>query len=154
MTDSLAGRGLDLTAIQKRLDAATPGPWTWGTDWSTLDYQGPDGGGDKYAESTGIARGGAGRERRVSREQSCQRLARAVCEWQLSFFIAPDGSKEGWDTSDNAEAGRAAFLDWLATEARCYATALVARFGGDDPDVSVRLVEASRGASPEQEHAP
>lgn len=29
-----------------------------------------------------------------------------------SFFIGPDGSKEGWDTSDDADAMRAAFLDW------------------------------------------
>ena len=30
-----------------------------------------------------------------------------------SFFVAPDGSKEGWDTSDNNDAARKTFTDWL-----------------------------------------
>lgn len=29
-----------------------------------------------------------------------------------SFFIAPDGSKEGWSTSDKGDAARAAFKLW------------------------------------------
>lgn len=68
---------------------------------------------------------------------------------QQSFLIAPDGSKEGWDTSTVAEERRAEFLTWLERDARCYATALVARFGGDDEDLSVRVVEARRDLDPE-----
>lgn len=30
-----------------------------------------------------------------------------------SFMIAPDGSKEGWPTSDDAEHARDAFIEWL-----------------------------------------
>lgn len=30
-----------------------------------------------------------------------------------SFLIAPDGSKEGWDTSDTGNVAREVFLDWL-----------------------------------------
>ena len=30
-----------------------------------------------------------------------------------SFFVPPDGSKEGWDTSDEGDANRAAFIAWL-----------------------------------------
>ncbi len=30
-----------------------------------------------------------------------------------SFLVAPDGSKEGWDTSDAADAARAEFVQWL-----------------------------------------
>ncbi len=33
----------------------------------------------------------------------------------LSFFIAPDGSKEGWPESDAGDAKRTAFLDYLDT---------------------------------------
>lgn len=36
--------------IAERLKAASPHPWAWGADWATLDYQGRDGGGDKYAD--------------------------------------------------------------------------------------------------------
>lgn len=32
----------------------------------------------------------------------------------LSFLVAPDGSKEGWVPSNEADARRLAFLDWLA----------------------------------------
>ncbi|ATN88863.1 hypothetical protein [Acinetobacter baumannii] len=30
-----------------------------------------------------------------------------------SFLVAPDGSKEGWDTSDEGDAQRAALVEWL-----------------------------------------
>lgn len=49
MSESRTG-GLDLEKIAARLKAATPGPWYWGEDWDRLDYQGPEGGGDKYAD--------------------------------------------------------------------------------------------------------
>jgi hypothetical protein len=32
---------------------------------------------------------------------------------QYSFFIAPDGSKEGWAASDDGDNARKEFLDWL-----------------------------------------
>jgi hypothetical protein len=31
----------------------------------------------------------------------------------VSFFIAPDGSKEGWDTSDQSDACRSKFINWM-----------------------------------------
>lgn len=30
-----------------------------------------------------------------------------------SFFVAPDGSKEGWEESDTGDARREAFIAWL-----------------------------------------
>ncbi|AIK69270.1 hypothetical protein PBI_MINERVA_61 [Mycobacterium phage Minerva] len=35
-----------------------------------------------------------------------------------SFLVAPDGSKEGWDTSDEGDAQREALVEWL--DAQCY----------------------------------
>lgn len=32
---------------------------------------------------------------------------------EYTFFIGPDGSKEGWDTSDKADAMRNEFTSWL-----------------------------------------
>lgn len=64
---------------------------------------------------------------------------------QSSFLVAPDGSKEGWDMSEAADEARRAFLEWLQHDAHQYATALVVRFGGDDEDLSCRVVEAVRG---------
>lgn len=33
-----------------------------------------------------------------------------------SFFVAPDGSKEGWLTSDEVDDARREFLDWLRSQ--------------------------------------
>ena len=32
---------------------------------------------------------------------------------QDSFFVAPDGSKEGWDESDKQDDNRKALIDWI-----------------------------------------
>ncbi len=48
-----------------------------------------------------------------------------------SFFIAPDGSKEGWHGSDKADEKRKEFLDWLMTS-KYSCDYIEIRFGGDD----------------------
>lgn len=35
-----------------------------------------------------------------------------------SFFVAPDGSKEGWETSDEFDAMRDGFVQWLREKSR------------------------------------
>ena len=50
---------------------------------------------------------------------------------QSSFFIAPDGSKEGWATSDNGDNARKEFLDWLLKSDN-YCDYVEVIFGGDD----------------------
>ena len=50
---------------------------------------------------------------------------------QKSFFIAPDGSKEGWQTSNNCNNARTAFLDWL-DNAENYCDYIEVVFGGDN----------------------
>lgn len=51
---------------------------------------------------------------------------------QKSFFIAPDGSKEGWDTSDSGDNARKEFLDWLMNSSDNYCDYVELQFGGDD----------------------
>lgn len=45
------------------------------------------------------------------------RLVSPICEGVVNsegtFMIAPDGSKEGWDTSDKGDAWRAKFIEWM-----------------------------------------
>ena len=48
-----------------------------------------------------------------------------------SFFIAPDGSKEGWDASDEGDSQRKAFIDWLRESESWVSWALV-QYGDDD----------------------
>lgn len=50
---------------------------------------------------------------------------------QKSFFIAPDGSKEGWQTSNNCNDAREIFLDWLR-DSDNYCDYVEIIFGGDD----------------------
>ena len=51
---------------------------------------------------------------------------------QLSFFIAPDGSKEGWETSNNGNSARKEFLDWMNKSSDNYCDYVEVVFGGDD----------------------
>lgn len=50
-----------------------------------------------------------------------------------SFFVAPDGSKEGWDTSDRGDRSRAILTDWLDEQAG-YLDWVEVSYGGDDYD--------------------
>ena len=58
-------------------------------------------------------------------------ITHGLINGQSSFFIAPDGSKEGWETSNMADAARNSFLDWLK-EADNYCEYVEIMFGGDD----------------------
>lgn len=49
---------------------------------------------------------------------------------QVSFMIAPDGSKEGWDTSDKADEARKEFQDWII-ESHNLCDYIEVRWGGD-----------------------
>lgn len=63
-------------------------------------------------------------------------ILKGVINDQSSFFIAPDGSKEGWPTSDNGDNARKEFLDWLQKDENdCDYVELM--FGGDDEEESV-----------------
>lgn len=55
----------------------------------------------------------------------------SLANGQKSFFIAPDGSKQGWETSNNCNKAREMFLDWLRDE-DIYCDYIEVMFGGDD----------------------
>ena len=62
------------------------------------------------------------------------KIQNGLCNGQQSFFIAPDGSKEGWETSDNGDKARKLFLQWLGEQTDIYCDWIEIRFGGDDDD--------------------
>lgn len=66
-------------------------------------------------------------------------LTQHITNGGAAFFIAPDGSKEGWHDSDVAEAARKEFIGWLKTdEARkLYLDWALIILGGDDGEFSV-----------------
>ena len=59
----------------------------------------------------------------------------------VSFFVAPDGSKEGWDSSDTGDAKRAEFIAWLRTQVyedgSSSLTWFEAFYGDDDRECAV-----------------
>jgi hypothetical protein len=59
-------------------------------------------------------------------------IVHGITNSQASFFIAPDGSKEGWADSDKADEARKEFLDWLYSEPNNYSNYIEINFGGDD----------------------
>lgn len=44
-------------------------------------------------------------------------LVESITNGYTSFFVAPDGSKEGWAESDNGDIRRDKFTEWLASKA-------------------------------------
>lgn len=59
---------------------------------------------------------------------------------QYSFFIAPDGSKEGWEASDMGDNARDNFIKWLKDgreNDEHYLDYFEISFGGDDDDTII-----------------
>lgn len=50
-----------------------------------------------------------------------------------SFLIAPDGSKEGWQDSDNGDTQRARWKGWMRAQKNMWVDWAHVSFGGDDP---------------------
>ncbi len=57
-------------------------------------------------------------------------IQRSTTNGYASIFIHPDGSKEGWQTSDNGNKNRKQFLEWLEKQPAEYAWVEV-EYGGD-----------------------
>ncbi len=58
-------------------------------------------------------------------------VVKGVMNGYISFFIAPDGSKEGWEDSNDCDEAREKFIHWLLKKDRGCDFVEV-RFGGDD----------------------
>lgn len=56
-----------------------------------------------------------------------------------SFFIAPDGSKEGWQTSDEFDEKRKKFKEYLRSRSLSLRSGYIhwieIKFGGDEPEI-------------------
>ena len=67
----------------------------------------------------------------VGSESLVSELVTYIVNSGYSFFIAPDGSKEDWEPSDNCDNARKEFLDWLSNSDN-YTDYIEVMFGGDD----------------------
>lgn len=57
-----------------------------------------------------------------------------------SFCIVPDGSKEGWGCSDNADLARSKLADFI-DQGDFYASYVDVRFGGDESEAYINRTE-------------
>lgn len=87
----------------------------------------------------------------ASGDRLVSNIVQGLANAQDSFFIAPDGSKEGWDTSDFGNDARAEFLDWLSKNDENYCDYIEVCFGGDDSaDDITRSNGIDRGGDEEE----
>jgi hypothetical protein len=59
----------------------------------------------------------------------------AATNGERSFLVAPDGSKEGWETSERHDELRGKFKSWMRKQKskRVWLDWVEVRFGGDEP---------------------
>ena len=70
-------------------------------------------------------------------------IVQGLANGQSSFFIAPDGSKEGWETSNNGNRARKEFLNWLDKDKDNYCDYIEVIFGGDDENEKILRSKAT-----------
>ncbi|CAL2095510.1 conserved protein of unknown function [Tenacibaculum sp. 190524A02b] len=77
----------------------------------------------------------------VSSEKCISPIMEGVANQQFSFFIAPDGSKSGWQTEEQAKNARKIFQNFLLDSGTCEYIEIC--FGGDcDTEFIVRSAES------------
>jgi hypothetical protein len=79
----------------------------------------------------------------IFREEMVSEVLGPVTNGVATFLIGPDGSKEGWDTSDNGDDGRSRMKSWLRCELGegAYLDWVEVQYGDDDGDT--RIVDHS-----------
>lgn len=80
-------------------------------------------------------------------------IVRGTINDTLSFFIGPDGSKEGWEHSDEGDDARDAFISWLRStvyEDGCGPLQWVEIQYGDDDYETLALRSSDTDASAAQ----
>jgi hypothetical protein len=65
----------------------------------------------------------------------CSEIVHGRANATTSFFIAPDGSKEGWALSTEQEERRKQWIEWARKSGLYFDWAAVA-FGGDDAELA------------------
>lgn len=67
--------------------------------------------------------------------EPCSEVVDSNINGYVSFFIAPDGSKEGWEDSTAGDNRREAFKTWI-NKHDGYIDAVEIYYGGDEPDIN------------------
>jgi len=70
----------------------------------------------------------------INKGNHCSETVKGTINDQFSFFVAPDGSKEGWNESDEADLSRKYLKDFLDNNLNLYVNAIEIQFAGDNHD--------------------
>lgn len=70
----------------------------------------------------------------------CSEIIESALNGYGSFFIAPDGSKEGWPESMQHDDLRNRYKAWLKS-ANTFVDWVEVSFGGDEPDQNTMILE-------------
>ena len=65
----------------------------------------------------------------------CSEIIDSGMNGYATFFIAPDGSKEGWQDSDEGDERRTEFKNWLKVDRHYSIEAVEIYYGGDESDL-------------------
>jgi len=68
-------------------------------------------------------------------EHLCSEVIDSKINGYSTFFIAPDGSKEGWEDSDHYDQQRSEFKKWISRYDGYSAEVVEIYYGGDEPDL-------------------
>ncbi len=66
--------------------------------------------------------------------ETCTEIVISPVNRYATFFVAPDGSKEGWESSNEGNERRDEFDNWLKANDN-YVEAVEIYYGGDEPNV-------------------
>lgn len=62
-------------------------------------------------------------------------IIRSKMNGYQTFFVGPDGSKEGWDESDAGNARREQFKSWISSIKNQWLDVTELRYGGGEPEM-------------------
>lgn len=77
----------------------------------------------------------------------CSEMVFSGSNGYMSFFIAPDGSKEGWQTSIEFDDKRDEYKKWLRAE-NSYVNWVEVSFGGDEPENNTEILDFDQYEEP------
>lgn len=79
------------------------------------------------------------REEATSLGLAVSEVVKSPVNGYISFFVAPDGSKEGWETSDEGDAAREKFCKFIDEKCSGLTYAEI-RYGNDSMDTPAYVI--------------
>jgi len=76
--------------------------------------------------------------------KQCSPIVKSIANGYASFFIATDGSKDGWETCEESNVKRNRFLEWVESNGNQYSCDWVEIEYGADSNAHAKVVRDSK----------